>query len=156
MVEEKQLNENQETFNESLYKTFCEVASLGREICTEDFFEQLKVKNSDLVRINFRGVFFLSSGPISIEKNLSEFYPEKDINQIKEDCSKIILGDKKDREVIYKKLKEVYNLIKKEMTKAFPSNMISRTDQQEMFLRFYNLVKIVVRVLIEEFKESGE
>ena len=154
MVEEKQLNENQETFNESLYETFCEVASLGKEICTEDFFEQLKLKNFDLVRINF--FKDSSSRLISIEKNLSEFYPEKDINQIKEDCSKIILGDKKDREVIYIKLKEVYNLIKKEMTKAFPSNMISRTDQQEMFLRFYNRVKIIVRVLIEEFKESGE
>lgn len=130
------------------YEIFCELASLGKEVCTEDFFERIKLTDSNPEYANiFKYTFFSQTHGNNIEKNLLEFYPQKEVNQIKEDCSKIILGEEKSKEIICGKFKKIYNFIKQDVLKNLPEIDHSSSS----FFRFCMKTSTVARLLVKEF-----
>lgn len=130
------------------YEIFCELASLGKEVCTEDFFEQIKLKESNPEYANiFKYIFFSQTHCNNIEKNLLEFYPQKGINQIKEDCSKIILGEEKSKEIICGKFRKIHNFIDQDVLKDLPD----LDHSNRSFSRFCLKTSTVARLLVKEF-----
>lgn len=130
------------------YEIFCELASLGKEVCTEDFFERIKLTNSDPEYANiFKYTFFSQTHSHNIEKNLLDFYPQKGVNQIKDDCSKIILGEEKRKEIICEKFKKIYNFIDQDVRKNLPE--IDHSNRS--FFKFCMKTSTVARLLVKEF-----
>lgn len=128
------------------YEIFCKLASLGKEVCTEKFFERIKESNPEYANI-FKYTFFSQTHCSNIEKNLLEFYPQKGVNQIKEDCSKIILGEEKSKEIICGKFKKIYDFIDQNVLKDLPE--IDQSSRS--FSRFCMRTSTVARLLEKEF-----
>ena len=134
------------------YEIFCELTSLIKEVGIDRIIDGFKKEDfHDITQL--KEIFENSLSPThrnGIELNLKVFYPNKTEDEIKENCSKIILNNEiRNTEFILQKLKKMSADLSDDLSEMKNNSLI---QNQREFGHFGLKCKTLIALLVRVFK----